>query len=71
MTALKLAEIIDAFRLIPRLLMLIYGGCCWWVTDWFMCLADPTAPQAALVATIWGAAAAWFGFYTKTGRTWT
>lgn len=70
MNAMKLAEIIDAYRIVPRLLVLLYGAVCWTVTDWFMALPAPTGPQAALVSTIWGAAAAWFGLYASTGRKW-
>lgn len=68
--ALKIAELIDAYRMIPRLLILLYGWICWEVTQWFMALPGPTGSQAALVSTVWGAAAAWFGAYAATGRKW-
>lgn len=70
MNALRIAEILDAYRAVPRLLVCLYGFTCWHVTTWFMALPDPTGPQATLVATVWGGAAAWFAVYTNTGRKW-
>lgn len=58
---------LNKWRIIPRLLIALYGAMCWLVADWFMALADPTAAQAAFVSTVWGAAAAWFGLYVNSG----
>ena len=67
---LHIAELIDAYRIVPRALTVGYALMAWQVTSWFMGLPDPTGPQGALVSTVWGAAAAWFGLYTNTGRRW-
>ena len=67
---LKVAEALDAFRTVPRILVLLYGLMCYLVAAWFMGLDDPTNAQGAFVSVIWGAAAAWFGIYVNTGRKW-
>ena len=84
------AELFDAWRVVPRLLVAAYGWLCWEIVAWYMdlkpaiiagcdiqtlgelCLYDaPTTQHAALVTVMVGAAAAVFGFYTNTGRSWT
>ena len=68
--AMLFAELLDTYRAVPRLLVLLYGGMCYQVATWFMNLDAPTAAQGAFVSVIWGAAAAWFGLYCNTGRKW-
>jgi len=84
------AELFDAWRVVPRILVAAYGWLCWEIVRWYMdlkpaiikgcdiealgdlCLYDaPTTQHAALVTVMVGAAAAVFGFYTNTGRSWT
>jgi hypothetical protein len=60
-------EQLDRWRIVPRLLVLLYGFMCWTVADWFMLLQDPTGSQVAFASTVWGAAAAWFGLYVNSG----
>lgn len=60
-------EQFNAWRVVPRVLVMLYGVMCYHVAEWFMSLEDPTGAQAAFVSTIWGAAAAWFGLYVKSG----
>lgn len=67
---LRFAERVDALRIVPRVSLLAYTLYCGHVGHWFMNLPDPSPAQAAFVSTIWGAAAAWFGFYASTGRKW-
>lgn len=62
-------EQLNAWRIIPRLLIAMYGVLVWHVTTWFMALPDPSSQQAALVSTMIGAAGAFFGFYVNTGKT--
>ena len=69
-TAMHIARVLDAYRTVPRLLVLLYGLMCYQVSIWFMGLEDPTVAQGAFVSVIWGAAAAWFGLYCKTGWKW-
>ena len=59
----KTAGFMDTLRLIPRLLMVCYGGIFWISTQWFMNLPDPSNAQAAFISTIVGAGAAFFGLY--------
>lgn len=61
------SETLNRWRVAPRVLVMLYGYVCWDVAAWFMALPDPSAPQAAFVSTIWGAAAAWFGLYVNSG----
>ena len=68
--ALKWAEIIDAYRVWPRALIILYGWMVFEVTVWFMSLPDPNTAQAMLISTVWGASAAWFGVYVHSGRKW-
>lgn len=63
----SLAEKIDAFRVIPRVLVALYGVVFYQVADWFMSLDAPNGAQAAFVSTVVGAGAAWFGFYVNSG----
>lgn len=64
------AEIIDAFRGIPRVLVAGYAFLVWKVVDWFMNLPDPTTEHTFLVSTVIGGAAAVFGLYVNSGSGW-
>ena len=59
----KVANIMDKFRFVPRLIMLAYIFAFYQSTMWFMALPDPTNAQAAVISTIVGAGAAFFGLY--------
>jgi len=59
----KVANILDRFRIVPRLIMLAYIYAFYQSTMWFMALPDPTNAQAAFISTIVGAGAAFFGLY--------
>jgi len=54
---------LDAWRIIPRLLILFYMVAFYNATQWFMLLEDPSNAQAGFISTIVGAGAAWFGLY--------
>jgi len=58
---------LDAYRVIPRLLLVFYGTLCGVVAMWFMGLPDPSGPQVTFVSTVLGGAAVWFGFYVNSG----
>lgn len=67
---LAIAEILDAYRILPRLFMAGYG---WLVYDtelWFRSIESPTAVHGAAHATVWGAAAIITAWYLNTGRKW-
>lgn len=61
-------ETFNAWRIAPRLMVVLYGFVCWRTFEWFTDLADPTMPQSSFAMAIWGAAAAWFGFYVNSGN---
>lgn len=60
-------EKFNAWRIVPRILVILYGIVFYLVIEWFMTLSEPTNAQAAFVSTVVGAGAAWFGFYVKSG----
>jgi len=61
------ASRVNDWRLIPRALMALYGYMSFEVAMWFMGLENPSGSQVTFVSTIWGAGAAWFGFYVNSG----
>lgn len=67
---LDLAEIIDAYRLFPRLFMLSYIVMLSDVTAWFTRLETPSSTQQLFINVMWGAATVITGFYVATGRKW-
>ena len=69
-TLLNIAEILDAYRVVPRILVLTYSLMLWNITQWFQGLSDPTNPQATFVSVVYGASAGMFAFYANSGRNW-
>jgi phosphate/sulfate permease len=67
---LDLAEITDAWRLVPRMVLAAYGAMCWQLTAWYMALKAPTTEQMAFVSLIVGLAVPLTNFYMSTGRKW-
>ena len=67
---LDLAEIADAWRVVPRAVLTFYGGLCWHLSTWYMALKDPSAQQMAFVTVIVGLAVPLTNFYMQTGRRW-
>ncbi len=70
---LKIAKLLNAFRVIPRLLMLFYMTMTYQSVMWFtnpdnFPESGPTSEQAILISVIVGAGAAWFAAYTNTGN---
>ena len=61
------SSVIDKWRIWPRMLITLYGIMFYRVTEWFMTLPEPTAPQSAFVSVVVGAGAAWFGLYCGSG----
>ena len=58
-------ERVLAWKLLPRLMMLMMSISAWRVVEWFMTLQDPTTQQSALVSVVTGAMtgafAVWLG----------
>jgi hypothetical protein len=67
---LDFAEIFDAFRIIPRGILIAFGYLVYYVIDWYMKLPEPSTQHAALVTTVVGASAAVIGLYNNSGRPW-
>ena len=67
---LDAAEIIDAFRLVPRAVLVAYAWLVWYVINWYMQLPEPSTQQAALVTVVTSLIAAVIGLYQHSGRTW-
>jgi hypothetical protein len=54
---------LNAWRVIPRLLMLAMLVMTYRVVEWFMSLPDPNPEQAALVSVMTGALTGAFGLF--------
>jgi len=62
-----ISEVIDSYRIFPRIFLTLYMYLSWWVVDWFTALENPTMEQSGLVSILIGSAAAWFGLYVNKG----
>lgn len=67
---LDLAEVGDAYRVVPRLILAAYAWLCWDLSRWFMSLKSPQSEQMAFVTVILGLATPLIGLYLQTGRNW-
>ena len=58
-------ERILAWKILPRIMMVMMSVSAWRVVEWFMTLDDPTTQQSALVSVVTGAMtgafAVWLG----------
>lgn len=68
---LDAAEVFDAWRVVPRILMLGYGWMVYDYTMWTRTQSELDGGHATVVSVIWGAAAVLTGWYFNTGRKWT
>lgn len=59
---------LNAWRIIPRLLMLAMLVMTYRVVEWFMGLPTPTLEQAGLVSVMTGALTGAFGLFLGTGK---
>ena len=62
------ASAVDKWRVVPRILMVLYGIAFYKCMVWFMSLSDPSMAQAGFVSTVVCAGAAWFGLYVGSGN---
>lgn len=60
-------EQLDRWRVVPRLMVALYGWLCYDTHLWFKALDAPTDAQQLYANVIWAGAAAWFGFYVNSG----
>jgi hypothetical protein len=59
---------LSAWRIIPRLLMLMMLVMTYRVVEWFMRLPDPSLEQAGLVSVMTGALTGAFGLFLGSGK---
>ncbi len=64
------AELIDAYRVVPRICLLAYGFISWEIATWFFKLEVPTTEQTAFVSTFSLTVSAVIGLYQNSGRKW-
>lgn len=58
-------EYFDKWRVFPRIFITVYIYLLYDIVQWFMSVPEPNTQQAALVSTIVGVGAAWFGLYLQ------
>ena len=63
-----LSNMIDSWRIFPRMFLSVYIFLLYYATMWFMALPDPSLEQSGLISVIVGACAAWFGLYAGTAK---
>ena len=63
------AEVVDAWRVFPRLYLAVYLYILWDVHSWYKALPSTAYPDA-YAALIWGAISVLTGFYLGSGRKW-
>lgn len=68
---LLIAELLDAYRIVPRILMFGYAVLLWQSSWWYMGLTDPTTQQTSFIGLLWGACGLITKWYFDTGRKWT
>lgn len=64
-----LSNMIDSWRIFPRMFLSVYIFLLYYATMWFMALPDPSLEQSGLISVIVGAGAAWFGLYVNSKET--
>lgn len=66
---LDLAEVVDAWRVFPRIFLAIYLFFLWDVHLWYTLESDILLPDA-YAGLVWGAISYLTGFYLGSGRKW-
>ncbi len=67
---MTVAEVLDAYRTMPRMLVAGYSYLVWDTVQWFQALPAATSQHTFLVSTVVGGAAAVFGLYVNSGASW-
>ena len=66
---IHLAKAIDAWRIFPRIFVIVYIYLMYESVIWFMGIPDPNLEQSALVSVVVGAMGVVFGIYSgKSGQ---
>jgi hypothetical protein len=64
-----IADKLNSFRVVPRLMMFSYMALLIHSYFWFTELTDPTSQQVAFASAILAAGAGWFTIYVNSGGT--
>ena len=56
----------NEWRVVPRIILMLYGYMMYESYAWFTSLDNPTTQQVSFVSTVWGLFAAVSGFYLNT-----
>lgn len=64
------AEALDYFRIVPRVILIAYSYIMYDIIQWFMVLEAPSTEQASLIITTIGVAGAIIGLYQNSGKVW-
>lgn len=67
---LNWAEVLDSYRIVPRLLLCGYAYLVYKVVLWYMGVPVPSVEHAALVTAVVGIIAPVAGMYFNSGRKW-
>lgn len=60
-------DLLNKYRVFPRLFAVLFGVLMFQVVQWFMLLLAPTAEQSAFASTMVATSAAFFKFYVGSG----
>jgi|TARA_R110000744_G_C19302900_1_gene555919 hypothetical protein len=66
--AIWFSQMIDSWRIFPRMFLSVYMYLLYYCTFWFMELEVPSLEQSGLISIVVGAGAAWFGLYAGTAK---
>ena len=67
----SVAEALDYFRIVPRIILVAYAYVMFDIIQWFMLLETPDTEQSLLVITVIGVAGGVIGLYQTSGKKWT
>ena len=67
---LDFAEMLDAYRVVPRFMLAGYGWLAWDMHVWIKSLPDISTQQASYATAIIGLCVPLAGWYMQTGRKW-
>lgn len=67
---LEFAEVLDSFRVVPRIILGLYGYFVFYITEWYMNIPDPSNQQMGLITAVIGVAAFVVQIYSNSGRKW-
>jgi len=64
----KIADLVNKFRVVPRLILVGYAYMLWDIVKWLKLLESPTLEQASILATVIGIAGLIVTSYQNTGN---